>query len=100
MIARSPEPQPFEEYSALFRSIAEGYTDGAVEVYAPIIWGTRSDRRRIRDSLREPIRVLIERLVKETIQQNPTTEGIGSQGQTALGTAKPAEAKEEIPNRQ
>jgi HD superfamily phosphohydrolase len=72
MIAQSPTPQPFEEYSALFQSIKEGYADGAVEVYAPIQWETRAERRRARNQLLEPIHEAIERLTKEVLQQEKT----------------------------
>jgi len=65
MIARSPKPQPFEEYSPLFQSIKEGYADGAVEVYAPIQWDTRADRKQIRNKLLEPIHKVLGRLAKE-----------------------------------
>ena len=65
MVARSPKPQPFEEESTLFASINEGYADGSVEVYAPITWDTRADRRRVRDALRQPMREAIEAIAKK-----------------------------------
>jgi len=61
MVARTgQDPVPFEEESALFRSINEGYTEGYVEVYAPITWGTETDKKRTREWLRAPIRQCIE----------------------------------------
>jgi hypothetical protein len=69
MIDAPGQPQPFEDYSALFQSIKEGYADGSVEVYAPIEWDTRSDRRQIRDKLRDPIRETIESVTKGTLEE-------------------------------
>jgi HD superfamily phosphohydrolase len=81
-IAGTPEQtkQPFEEYSALFRSIKEGYTDGSVEVYAPITWETRADRRRIRDRLREPIQKAIMKLTEESLKQEETEKKADHEG--------------------
>lgn len=61
MVARTgQDPVPFEEESALFRSINEGYTEAYVEVYAPITWDTETDKKRTRERLRAPIRQCIE----------------------------------------
>lgn len=61
LVARAgQDPVPFEEESALFRSINEGYTEGYVEVYAPVTWDTETDKKRTRDRLRAPIRQCIE----------------------------------------
>ncbi len=61
MVARVGQtPVPFEEESALFRSINEGYTEGFVEVYAPVTWETATDRKRMRERLYVPIRSCIE----------------------------------------
>lgn len=68
MIATQPQPQPFEEYSSLFQSIREGYADGSVEVYAPVTWETRAERRKIREKLRDPIQTRIESIVKNSIE--------------------------------
>lgn len=63
MVARTGAvPAPFEEESALFRSINEGYTQGHVALYAPLMWSTETDKKRIRDKLRAPIRQCIEAL--------------------------------------
>lgn len=68
MIQRQPEPIPFEEDSTLFVSIDEGFTDGYVEVYAPISWSSPTARvRRLRE-IEQPVREAVERA---------TTEGIG-----------------------
>jgi len=69
MIDTSPEPKPLEQYSPLFQSIQEGYADGSIEVYAPVDWETRAERRRFREKLREPIRSEIESITKEVLQQ-------------------------------
>jgi uncharacterized protein len=68
MVARYPKPQPFEEESPLFSSINEGYSEGSVEVYAPISWPTRADRRRVRAALRQPIKETIESIAKNHLQ--------------------------------
>ena len=61
LVARTGrDPVPFEEESALFRSINEGYTEGYVEVYAPVTWDTETDKKRTRERLRAPIRQCIE----------------------------------------
>jgi len=43
-----PIPKPFDEVSSLFASIDRGYSDEFVEVYAPVVWSTDTDKRRIR----------------------------------------------------
>lgn len=96
MIARTSEPQPFEEYSALFQSIKEGYADGAVEVYAPVTWETRAERKKIRNQLLAPIREAIKRLTKECLTQEakakqksdgtPTDPATLDEGQSKGGT--------------
>lgn len=72
LVARAGrDPAPFEEESALFRSINEGYTEGYVEVYAPVTWDTETDKKRIRDQLRTPIRRCIE-AIKPTAAKEMT----------------------------
>lgn len=82
MIDNRPEPTPLEQYSPLFQSIQEGYADGSIEVYAPVDWETRAERRRFREKLHEPIRSEIESITKEVlrqeIQQAEQAEGIGA----------------------
>ena len=68
MVAGSPKPQPFEEESPLFSSINEGYAEGSIEVYAPITWETRSERRRTIEALRQPIKEAIETIAKTHLQ--------------------------------
>jgi hypothetical protein len=63
------DPVPFEEESALFRSINEGYTEGYVEVYAPIMWNTETDKKRIRERLRAPIRQCIEAIKPSPVEE-------------------------------
>lgn len=59
IVAKTPEPRRFEDESALFASINEGYSEGYVEVYAPVDWDTTTERKRIRDKLAAPIRQCI-----------------------------------------
>lgn len=60
MVFRDQNPQPFEQVSALFRSINEGYTEGYVEVYAPVDWFTETEKKKVRRDLERPIRACIE----------------------------------------
>lgn len=70
MVARTgQDPVPFEDESALFRSINEGYTEGYVEVYAPVIWDTETEKKRIRERLRAPIRQCIEALTPVLVEE-------------------------------
>jgi hypothetical protein len=66
-IATEPKAMPFEEYSALFQAISESYADGSVEVYAPVTWETRAERRRIRNKLRDPIDEVVNGLIKDAL---------------------------------
>ncbi|MFH1418081.1 MAG: HD domain-containing protein [Planctomycetota bacterium] len=60
MVACRPEPRPFEQESALFESIDESYTEGYVEVYAPVTWANHTERNRVKSKLEQDIRKLIE----------------------------------------
>ena len=64
MVAHSQKPKPFENESPLFASINERYAEGCVQVYAPVSWPTRSDRKRMQASLTQPIREAIESTAK------------------------------------
>lgn len=67
MVQTAPDPRPFEVESTLFKSINERYSDGDVEVYAPIVWGTPAARKKLRDKLRDPIRDLIVKTCKSAV---------------------------------
>lgn len=60
------EPKPFEEESTLFASINERYADEFVEVYAPVKWDTKTEKKTIRRKLKEPILKIIE---ENTLQE-------------------------------
>jgi hypothetical protein len=60
LVSRAPQPRPFEEESALFRSIEEGYKDEFVEVYAPVEWDGPVARDRLCTELRGEIIAAIE----------------------------------------
>jgi hypothetical protein len=62
LVATAPEPRPFEQYSTLFMSINEQYTDSFVEVYAPVNWENPAARKKLCDKVRNPIRELFENL--------------------------------------
>ena len=72
MVARDPTPRSFEEESALFRSIHEGYTVGYVEVYAPPVWDIPTDKKKVRQELNQPVRDRIETILL------PQTEEVSS----------------------
>ncbi len=55
LVAGRPEPKTFDEESALFRSIGEGFSEAFVEVYAPVSYETDQERRVLQDKVRESI---------------------------------------------
>ena len=60
MVECGPKPPTmFEQESPLFSSISSSYAKAYVAVYAPVTWETPADRQRIRDSLRSPIKEVI-----------------------------------------
>lgn len=69
MIARRPQPVPFDHDSTLFASIDEGYAEASVEVYAPVTWETPTERSRILKALREPTQEAISAVIREAIQK-------------------------------
>jgi hypothetical protein len=67
MIAGRPDPRPFDQESTLFKSIDARYDDGFVEIYAPVSWETRTDRGRILESLKQPLRDVIETVTRDSL---------------------------------
>lgn len=67
MIAGRPDPRPFDQESTLFKSIDARYDDGFVEVYAPVTWETRTDRGRILELLKQPLRDAIESVTRDSL---------------------------------
>jgi HD superfamily phosphohydrolase len=59
MVQTPQSPRPFEEESTLFASINERYSEGYVEVYAPVTWESATEKERIRLKLRDSIRQMI-----------------------------------------
>lgn len=59
LVATSP-PRRFTDESTLFASINEAYVDQFIEVYAPVSWETRADRKKVKRDCQEPIKSLIE----------------------------------------
>jgi len=55
MVVSGNTPRPFEQESALFNSINEGYAEVYLEVYAPVVWQTRTEREQLRSRLEGPI---------------------------------------------
>jgi HD superfamily phosphohydrolase len=68
LVATSPNPRPFTDESTLFASINEGYVDQFIEVYAPVVWETPTDKNKIRRECCEPIRTLIEKHCLEAVK--------------------------------
>lgn len=66
LVDRPSGPRPFEEESALFRSISQGYTESFVEVYAPVDWDTPTKRKQLKNALDRPIRDAVEGYFKPT----------------------------------
>jgi hypothetical protein len=60
LVSKRPKPIPFEEESALFQSISEGFDEEFVEVYAPIFWENHADREKQCRQFRVPIIEIIE----------------------------------------
>ena len=56
LVDESPRPpKTFEERSALFRSISKGFSEGFVEVYAPVSYDTPCSRSELLKKLEGPI---------------------------------------------
>ena len=51
----------------MFKSIDARYEDGFVEVYAPVTWNTRTERGRVLEKLKQPIRDGIEAVTRESL---------------------------------
>jgi hypothetical protein len=62
LVERSPTPKTFEEESTLFRSIDASLSEAHVEVYAPIIYDSPAQRRRVLTTLDGPISEILTRL--------------------------------------
>jgi hypothetical protein len=60
LVVRDPGPRSFEQESALFKSIDESFSEAYIEVYAPVSWATVAERQRLRQSVKRPIRDMIE----------------------------------------
>ncbi len=55
------QPIPFEQASALFRSIDEGFNEEFIEIYAPVKWEDRTHRNSCCDNMRREIINAIDR---------------------------------------
>ncbi len=66
LVRRLPDPRPFEEESILFASINASYTEGSVEVYAPVSWTERTRRSKLLKALKEPIHGAIDASIAAT----------------------------------
>lgn len=67
MVARRPNPRPFDQESTLFKSIDASYDDGFVEIYAPVSWDTPTARGRVLGTLKQPLQETIEAIVKDSL---------------------------------
>lgn len=68
LVARDPNPRPFEQESALFKSIDESFSEAYIEVYAPVTWSTVAERQRLRHAVKKPIRDMIESTCPKTTE--------------------------------
>lgn len=66
MIAGRPNPRPFDQESTLFKSI-DDRDDGFVEIYAPVTWNTPTDRGRLIENLRQPLREAITAATRKAL---------------------------------
>ncbi|MCX7001572.1 MAG: HD domain-containing protein [Candidatus Sumerlaeota bacterium] len=64
LVAKYPVPVPFENTSNLFASINEAFKEVFVDIYAPVNWQTRSERKQICERLKETIKNIIEQVCK------------------------------------
>lgn len=63
ILINGPKPVFFEEASTLFQSIDEKLSETLVEVYAPVQYATPTDRRNLRNTLRTPIKSILDTFV-------------------------------------
>lgn len=73
LVERSPTPKTFEEESALFHSIDASLSEAHVEVYAPIIYDSPAQRRKVLTTLDRPITEILTRLSSEDGETNEDT---------------------------
>lgn len=66
LVAKYPVPVPFENTSNLFASINEAFKEAFVDIYAPVNW-QRSEREKICERLKEPIKNIIEQVCRENV---------------------------------
>jgi hypothetical protein len=64
ILVDSAKPAPFDEISALFGSINAEMNEVYVEVYAPVVYDTPTNRNRLITRLKDPIRGKIEAFYK------------------------------------
>ena len=60
LVFKEKDPVRFDDESTLFRSINEAEYDQFLEVYAPIEWTTRTDKKKLCRDLSIPVKQIIE----------------------------------------
>lgn len=55
MVAKTPDPVPFEQESTLFRSINEKMDEAYCDVYAPIEWQSATERKQVVSGVRKDV---------------------------------------------
>lgn len=65
LVARQPNPVPFDEESSFFASINMGYENESVDVYAPVNWTGHPERNRLCAELEEPLKEKIEEICRK-----------------------------------
>ena len=73
LVDRIPKPKMFEEESSLFRSIDETLSEAYVEVYAPVSYDSRGQKRRLLMALDRPITDILTQFPKEEDKDNENT---------------------------
>jgi HD superfamily phosphohydrolase len=93
LVRRLPQPKPFEDESSLFASINEGYSEGFVEVYAPVAWQDRTQRMKLFKKLKQPIRDALEGLITGRCarESHDGSERVCSHGSARFGWRGPGE---------
>lgn len=73
LVDRIPKPKMFEEESSLFHSIDESLSEAYVEVYAPVTYDSRGQKRKLLMKLDQPITDILTRFPDREEQTNENT---------------------------
>jgi hypothetical protein len=68
LVLKDQDPIPFETESTLFCSINESYADEYVEVYAPVLWDSETNKNIVRRKLKKPILNIINEMCSSALK--------------------------------